>query len=154
MDYDCIVIGGGHAGIEASLAVSRLGFSCLLVTQNPDNIGAEYITLDATATKTANARTVELRPNLRAWLDAYPFVKIKNNIVVINARTRLLCTEAGIKWKHDCLRHSFASYAHEVEKDPVKIASEMGHQGTKVFFTHYRALVMPGQGLKWFHIKP
>jgi tRNA uridine 5-carboxymethylaminomethyl modification enzyme len=40
MDYDCIVIGGGHAGIEASLAVSRLGFSTLLVTQNPDRIGA------------------------------------------------------------------------------------------------------------------
>ena len=40
MEYDCIVIGGGHAGIEASLAVSRLGFSCLLVTQNPDCIGA------------------------------------------------------------------------------------------------------------------
>jgi tRNA uridine 5-carboxymethylaminomethyl modification enzyme len=40
MDYDCIVIGGGHAGIEASLAVSRLGFSVLLITQNPDRIGA------------------------------------------------------------------------------------------------------------------
>ncbi|MDR2177372.1 MAG: tRNA uridine-5-carboxymethylaminomethyl(34) synthesis enzyme MnmG [Treponema sp.] len=40
MDYDCIVIGGGHAGIEASLAVARLGFSTLLVTQNPDRIGA------------------------------------------------------------------------------------------------------------------
>jgi len=39
MDYDTIVIGGGHAGIEASLAVSRLGFSTLLVTQNPDRIG-------------------------------------------------------------------------------------------------------------------
>jgi len=40
MDYDCIIIGGGHAGIEASLAVSRLGFSCILITQNPDCIGA------------------------------------------------------------------------------------------------------------------
>ena len=40
MDYDCIVIGGGHAGIEASLAASRLGFSTLLITQNPDKIGA------------------------------------------------------------------------------------------------------------------
>jgi len=40
MDYDCIVVGGGHAGIEASLAVSRLGFTCLLITQNPDRIGA------------------------------------------------------------------------------------------------------------------
>ncbi|MCL2440367.1 MAG: tRNA uridine-5-carboxymethylaminomethyl(34) synthesis enzyme MnmG [Treponema sp.] len=40
MDYDCVVIGGGHAGIEASLAVSRLGFSVILITQNPDCIGA------------------------------------------------------------------------------------------------------------------
>jgi len=40
MDFDTIVIGGGHAGIEASLAVSRLGFSTLLITQNPDKIGA------------------------------------------------------------------------------------------------------------------
>jgi tRNA uridine 5-carboxymethylaminomethyl modification enzyme len=40
MDYDCIVIGGGHAGVEAALAVSRLGFSVLIITQNPDRIGA------------------------------------------------------------------------------------------------------------------
>ena len=40
MDYDCIVIGGGHAGIEASLAAARLGLSTLLITQNPDRIGA------------------------------------------------------------------------------------------------------------------
>ncbi|MDR0495577.1 MAG: tRNA uridine-5-carboxymethylaminomethyl(34) synthesis enzyme MnmG [Treponema sp.] len=40
MDYDGIVIGGGHAGIEASLALARLGFSTLLITQNPDRIGA------------------------------------------------------------------------------------------------------------------
>ncbi|MDR0447863.1 MAG: tRNA uridine-5-carboxymethylaminomethyl(34) synthesis enzyme MnmG [Treponema sp.] len=39
MDYDCIVIGGGHAGIEASLAASGLGMNTLLITQNPDRIG-------------------------------------------------------------------------------------------------------------------
>ena len=39
MDYKAIVIGGGHAGIEASLAISRLGFSSMLVTQNLDCIG-------------------------------------------------------------------------------------------------------------------
>ena len=40
MDYDCIIIGGGHAGIEASLATSRLGFKTLIITQNPEKIGA------------------------------------------------------------------------------------------------------------------
>jgi tRNA uridine 5-carboxymethylaminomethyl modification enzyme len=39
MDYDIIVIGGGHAGIEASLAGARLGMNTLLVTQDPDAIG-------------------------------------------------------------------------------------------------------------------
>ncbi|MHB9291589.1 putative tRNA uridine 5-carboxymethylaminomethyl modification enzyme [Hollandina sp. SP2] len=40
MDYDGIIVGGGHAGIEASLAFTRLGFTGLLITQNPDRIGA------------------------------------------------------------------------------------------------------------------
>ncbi len=39
MDYACIVVGGGHAGIEASLAAARLGHRTLLITQNPDAIG-------------------------------------------------------------------------------------------------------------------
>jgi tRNA uridine 5-carboxymethylaminomethyl modification enzyme len=38
-DADAVVIGGGHAGIEASLALARLGFSTILVTQNLDTIG-------------------------------------------------------------------------------------------------------------------
>lgn len=38
-DYDIIVIGGGHAGIEASSAAAREGFSTLLVTQSLDAIG-------------------------------------------------------------------------------------------------------------------
>lgn len=38
-DYEAIVIGGGHAGIEAALALARLGTRTLLITQNPDTIG-------------------------------------------------------------------------------------------------------------------
>ncbi|NQZ58254.1 MAG: tRNA uridine-5-carboxymethylaminomethyl(34) synthesis enzyme MnmG, partial [Lentisphaeraceae bacterium] len=37
--YDVIVIGGGHAGVEASLAAARMGASTLLLTQNVDHIG-------------------------------------------------------------------------------------------------------------------
>lgn len=39
MDYDAIVIGGGHAGIEAALALSRLTYSTVLITQSLDAIG-------------------------------------------------------------------------------------------------------------------
>ena len=38
MEYDVIVVGGGHAGCEASLASSRLNHSTLLVTGNIKNI--------------------------------------------------------------------------------------------------------------------
>ena len=37
--YDVIVIGGGHAGIEAALAVARLKFQCAMVTLDADKIG-------------------------------------------------------------------------------------------------------------------
>ena len=37
--YDVLVIGGGHAGIEAALAVARLGGRVGLLTQNLDTIG-------------------------------------------------------------------------------------------------------------------
>ncbi len=37
--YDVIVVGGGHAGIEASLAAARMGCQTLLLTTNADTIG-------------------------------------------------------------------------------------------------------------------
>jgi tRNA uridine 5-carboxymethylaminomethyl modification enzyme len=37
--YDVLVIGSGHAGIEAALAASRLGCRTAMVTQNLDTIG-------------------------------------------------------------------------------------------------------------------
>lgn len=39
MIFDVAVVGGGHAGIEAALACSRLGLKTILFTINPDNVG-------------------------------------------------------------------------------------------------------------------
>jgi tRNA uridine 5-carboxymethylaminomethyl modification enzyme len=38
-EYDVLVIGAGHAGIEAALAAARLGSSVAMLTQNLDTIG-------------------------------------------------------------------------------------------------------------------
>ncbi|MFY9074468.1 tRNA uridine-5-carboxymethylaminomethyl(34) synthesis enzyme MnmG [Malaciobacter mytili] len=40
MNYDIIVVGGGHAGIEASLASARMGKKTLLITMLVEQIGA------------------------------------------------------------------------------------------------------------------
>src|SRR3954471_7341463 len=37
--YDVIVVGAGHAGIEAAMAASRLGCKTLMLTQNIDSVG-------------------------------------------------------------------------------------------------------------------
>jgi tRNA uridine 5-carboxymethylaminomethyl modification enzyme len=39
IDYDVIVVGSGHAGIEAALAAVRIGCRTLILTQNLDTIG-------------------------------------------------------------------------------------------------------------------
>ncbi len=38
-EFDCIVIGGGHAGTEAALAAARLGQKTLLLTHNIETLG-------------------------------------------------------------------------------------------------------------------
>ena len=37
--YDVIVVGGGHAGVEAALAAARIGCQTLMLTMNADTIG-------------------------------------------------------------------------------------------------------------------
>ena len=40
MNYDVIVVGGGHAGVEASLASARMGNKTVLISMLAENVGA------------------------------------------------------------------------------------------------------------------
>jgi len=132
---------------------------------DPARIGKEWIVIDGAVAKTSDHRTVPVRPNLRAWLDAYP---PSNPIPPLTQKhlyraIRGLCEktleEDDISshitdWPMDCMRHSYASYAYELTHDAALVAAEMGHRGTDIFFRHYRGLVNPGDGAKFFNIAP
>ena len=124
----------------------------------PGDVGAEYITLTESATKTADARTVAIRPNLRAILDAYPVgpLGVAGGLTADRFRRLLRSTieAGGVALPHDVLRHSFASYAYEAGRDAAATAYELGHKGTQMLFKHYRGLVPPGSGARWFALLP
>jgi integrase len=121
------------------------------------SIVGEYIRLTGKETKTADARTIPIRNNLAQWLEKYP---PKGNIAPLSHHWmsihlgKLKEKAEILDWPSDCMRHSFATYAYELEKDASKISSEMGHHGTEIFFRHYRAMAHPGEGKKFFEICP
>lgn len=136
-----------------------------LARLDPARIGKEWIVIDGSVAKTSDHRTTPVRDNLRAWLDAYapanPITPLSAKhlyaaIRKLCADTRELEDEASrvTEWPMDCMRHSYASYAYDLTRDAALIASEMGHRGTDIFFRHYRGLVHPGDGKKFFDILP
>lgn len=95
---------GGPVLLIAHPAHSALAASLEVLAQ----VRQEYIVLDGSATKTADARTIAIRPNLRAKLRK----------------------KERIPWSPDCMRHTFATMAYELTKDAAAVAADMGHAGT------------------------
>ena len=121
-----------------------------------DDFKNGYIYLGPEVAKTSSERTVPIRPNLAAWLSAYP---VSDGVftgadITLTRTLRKLCREVGIVDRKDILRHSYASYAYELTGDAAKVAAELGHTDTSMLFRHYRGVVPPGSGSKFFSIMP
>ena len=108
--------------------------------------GEEYITLTSKTTKTASARTIPLEEGMRYILERFPLGKRAHSTITCVLRS------SNIPWHPDIMRHSYGSYAYERSRSASSTAYNMGHQGTDVFFRHYRGLVAPGDGEKYFKI--
>jgi integrase len=114
------------------------------------------IQVKAEKSKTAQRRFVTMQPNLREWL--MPVRKHRGDVTPREAFNKQFVETreaAGIKeWPENALRHSFASYHLAHFKNAASTALEPGHHDSRVTFAHYRELVRPKEGERYWNIKP
>lgn len=61
--------------------------------------------------------------------------------------------DAEIEWKHDALRHSYASYKLALTHDMAALALEMGNSPAMIF-RHYLDLKHEDEATAWFEVHP
>ena len=120
--------------------------------------------------KSRRNRLVEIPENALAWL------KLCNpppqgHVAPGNGNVRRYCNQfarlvrrAGFgpqdgtrktSWENNYTRHSFGSYHCSLYGNPIRTAEQMGHnQNDGVLFSHYRAMVKPGEGEAYFSLRP
>ena len=138
---------GGFGGLRRA-EISRLEWRDI-------RFDSGLIEVPALKSKTASRRFVKIQPNLAAWLE--PYRVRTGKVCPPNLRKRLEAdrANAGLKsWSANGLRHSFASYHLAHFQDAARIALELGHTDQELLFRHYRELVTPEQGAKWWRILP
>jgi integrase len=123
---------------------------------NKIDFDSGLIEVTAQNSKTAQRRLVTMQPNLREWL--LPLRKHKGNVTPANGFRQSFeqaREAAGIdEWPVNALRHSFASYHLAHFKNAASTALELDHHDSRITFAHYRELVKPKEGERYWNIRP
>lgn len=114
------------------------------------------VTVDGSIAKSGSIRNVSLTENALVWLNLCSATSGRVAPPNLNYRLRRLRVLAGIHtWDGNELRHSFASYHFDLHQNGPLTSAQLGHtSGCQLLFQHYRSLVQPGEGLRFFQIRP
>ncbi|RTZ69494.1 MAG: hypothetical protein DSZ35_02420 [Verrucomicrobia bacterium] len=142
------IVLGAFAGLR-SAEIQRL-------TWDDIRLAERHIVVGKDQAKTATRRIVPIWENCAEWLAPYAG---RTGLIWGGGYTQfydaqnLTAEKAGIAWKRNALRHSYASYRFAQTTDPGKVAGELGNSVNMVH-KHYRELVARQSADKWFNIKP
>ena len=152
---------GAFAGVR-SAEILRLNWEDF-------NWEEDVIDLGCDQTKTASRRLAPILPALRAWLEPHkkphgPVLRyslpvclaeaFKSVAKKVTVRRQEADPEAApFVWKHNALRHSYASYRMAEVQDAAKVSLEMGNSPQKIF-NNYRKVVTKSQAAAWFGVMP
>lgn len=123
-----------------------------------ENIVMERRKIDVPAevSKVRRRRIVPMNDTLIAWLT--PYAQSRGFVAPLRARQKLTpqwLDRAGIEWKNDALRHSYATYRLAQTRDIASLALEMGNSPA-MLHRHY-VTVSPqieDDAREWFAILP
>jgi len=137
---------GAFAGLRHA-EISRLDWSEI-------DLDDGFIEVKAIKSKTGERRLVPIYDNLKKCLLTY---HQKTGKVVayanINKQLAKVARRAGIKWKHNALRHSYISYRVAECADIPRVADEAGNS-PQMIRQHYLRRVKPALAAQWFGIMP
>lgn len=143
----CIAI-GAFAGLR-SAEIERLEWRDIHLVEG-------HIVVGKDKAKTASRRIVPICDALAAWLASYT---TQTGVIWggdhrdFYAEQRDTASRAGLRWKKNGLRHSYASYRFALTADAGRVAGELGNSAAMIH-NHYRELVKPAEAAKWFAVKP
>ena len=119
---------------------------------DPKDVGDEIL-IRKEVSKNGRARVVTVTPNLRDWLNVYPFEGTGKH--PFRKAREAACAASGMAWVPDVPRHCFATYAAALWGMD-RTAEELGHTSTVMLIRHYRGLVRNRReaARAYFRIRP
>jgi len=145
----CLAL-GLFAGLR-SAEIERLEWKDIDLVQR-------HIVVGADTAKTASRRIVPIEANLAAWLVLTPVNKRKGAVWAFgrdwfNKSEQATAKDAGISWKRNAMRHSFASYLMAKLKDAGRVAGYCGNSSAMIH-KHYTELCTVADATSFFGINP
>jgi len=140
------IVLGGFAGLRSN-EIQRLTWEDIQLAERNIIVGIEQA-------KTATRRNVPMWDNCAEWLAPYAgrtgLIWGGGYSQFYDAQ-KLTAENAGIDWKRNALRHSYASYRFAQTTDAGRVSGELGNSASMVH-KHYREPVTRQDADKWFNI--
>jgi integrase len=148
-------------------ALVILGGFCGLRTEEIKRMMWSHVDLESAAikmgvgvTKSARRRVVEMPANAVEWMRALIAGRNLSGPIIpynwwenIHRLTSVVAQAAGVPWKLNGLRHSYATYAMAHYKNLAYVAEQMGNT-PGIIKAHYQGLALTDEGAEWFNITP
>jgi integrase len=121
------------------------------------NFQTGYVHVKGRKAKSRSNRSIEMPQNLVAWLTPYKGRTGKiwtGTHMTFHHSVAALCRATGVTRRQNGLRHSYASYFLKRYENENLLKLNLGHAGSDLIFSNYRALTTKEDAERYWQIRP